>query len=97
LAYLAEFHAVPVRRNSSNHLENPLLDLVLADARTLETRYRSSLLLECERTRSTVLRLLSKGSRQVRRGLRGSTLSRNDRSEEQKLGKPHGFGLKLLA
>jgi len=84
LAYFAEFHAVPVRGNPPNHLENSLFDLVFADAGTLETRYRSSLLLESERTRSMVLRLLSGGGRQLRRGLPGSALSGDNRKVRNK-------------
>jgi hypothetical protein len=44
LTDLAELDSVPVRRNSSNHLENTFFDLILTDARSLVTRYRRSLL-----------------------------------------------------
>jgi len=49
LAYLSELHPVSMRRNPPDHPENPLLDLVFTDARSLETWYRSSLLSERNR------------------------------------------------
>ena len=63
LAYLTELDAVPVRRNSSDHLENSFFDFVLADARSLVTRYRKSPLSNSYRIYSTCIEAFARESR----------------------------------
>jgi len=44
LADLTKLHAISMRRNSPNHLEDPFFDFVLANTWTLVTWYLNSLL-----------------------------------------------------
>jgi hypothetical protein len=52
LAYLPKLYAVSVRRNPSNHLENPFFDFFFANTWSLEARYLKSLLFERNRAYS---------------------------------------------